>query len=271
MTRFPKSSALIASPLDNDKLLAHPVIQLLLSHGTRGWEEFSLVTGDEKLVLVLAALEGVGIRCLVMGGHACRVLLRRESHDGRFLTCPVAPDCWDDLALRMTRSEWIQSQDPREIGKLAHLDVSSLSNGHPAQRSRRIAGVLERESPIGAVERNSIRGVNQAAWRTQHRFSLAPRLDPLEGNRAGEDWLDIQSLEEFHDARLAASVRSEQIPLAVGLSQLQSGRGLETHLLADNLRRTDAVTEAIRLASNPITVALLLPATPDAQFFRLSQ
>ena len=36
---LPDIFALIASPLDNDELLARPIIQLLLSHGTRGWED----------------------------------------------------------------------------------------------------------------------------------------------------------------------------------------------------------------------------------------
>ncbi len=30
---------LVASPLDNDALLRHPLIQLLASHRTRGWED----------------------------------------------------------------------------------------------------------------------------------------------------------------------------------------------------------------------------------------
>jgi hypothetical protein len=32
-------SRLIASPLDNDALLRHSLIQLLAAHGTRGWED----------------------------------------------------------------------------------------------------------------------------------------------------------------------------------------------------------------------------------------
>lgn len=32
-------SRLIASPLDNEALLRHPLMQLLASHGGRGWEE----------------------------------------------------------------------------------------------------------------------------------------------------------------------------------------------------------------------------------------
>ncbi len=36
---LPDIFALIESSLDNDELLAQPLIQLLLSHGTRGWED----------------------------------------------------------------------------------------------------------------------------------------------------------------------------------------------------------------------------------------
>lgn len=31
--------ALIASPLSNDELERHPLMQLLAAHGTRGWED----------------------------------------------------------------------------------------------------------------------------------------------------------------------------------------------------------------------------------------
>jgi hypothetical protein len=32
-------SRLIASPMDNEALLRHPLMQLLASHGMRGWED----------------------------------------------------------------------------------------------------------------------------------------------------------------------------------------------------------------------------------------
>jgi hypothetical protein len=32
-------SRLIASPMDNETLLRHPLMQLLASHGNRGWED----------------------------------------------------------------------------------------------------------------------------------------------------------------------------------------------------------------------------------------
>lgn len=31
--------ALIASPLDNESLLRHPLMRLLAAHGSRGWED----------------------------------------------------------------------------------------------------------------------------------------------------------------------------------------------------------------------------------------
>lgn len=36
---LPEIFALIASPLDNESLLRHPLMRLLAAHGSRGWED----------------------------------------------------------------------------------------------------------------------------------------------------------------------------------------------------------------------------------------
>lgn len=36
---LPELYALAASDLSNDELAVHPLVQLLLSHGSRGWED----------------------------------------------------------------------------------------------------------------------------------------------------------------------------------------------------------------------------------------
>ena len=77
-------------------------------------------------------------------------------------------------------------------------------------------------------------------------------------------WVDIEYLEEIQDARLAAAARSGEAPLALSLARLRSRRGLETHLRAGTLTDATVVESALRGATNPITLALLLPFAADA-------
>jgi hypothetical protein len=58
------------------------------------------VNPETRLAQIVAALEEVGITCLVMGGHAVRYYgLRRHTID---FDLHLAPDDWDDLAARLT-------------------------------------------------------------------------------------------------------------------------------------------------------------------------
>ncbi len=57
---------------------------------------------EERLAAIVAALESVGLCCLVMGGHAVRFYgLQRYTNDFDFT---LAPDGWDDLAERLVRT-----------------------------------------------------------------------------------------------------------------------------------------------------------------------
>ncbi len=222
------------------------------------------MNGDERLAQVLAALEGVGIRCLVMGGHAVRYYgVSRMTND---FDLTVAPDCWDDLALRMVRLKWLQSQDPREMASWRVSTFRRFQIGVLPSGREELLELWKENHLLAPFEELHARRESGAYGGRNIDFLSLPDLIRSKETERETDWLDIQFLEEFHDMRLAAKVRSGQIPLAVGLSQLRSRRGLETHLLADNLRQTDAVTEAIHRTLNPITAALLLPAVPAAQF-----
>ena len=76
--------------------------------------------------------------------------------------------------------------------------------------------------------------------------------------------MDIQYLEEFQDARLAAAVRAGGLPLASALARLRSRWGLETHLREGTVHEVAVVEEAVAGATNPVAVALLLPAARTA-------
>ena len=57
---------------------------------------------EARLAEIVAALEAVGLNCLVMGGHAVR-FYGVDRNTGDF-DLHLAPDCWDDLPHALSRS-----------------------------------------------------------------------------------------------------------------------------------------------------------------------
>lgn len=60
------------------------------------------MTSEERLAALVAGLEGVGLTCLIMGGHAVRYYgLNRHTND---FDLTLAPDGWDELPARLERT-----------------------------------------------------------------------------------------------------------------------------------------------------------------------
>ena len=220
------------------------------------------MTPDRKLAEVVTALEAVGVRSLVMGGHAVRYYgLDRITDD---FDLHLAPDCWDDLAERMARSDWLRGRNPVEF-----------ASWRAAAFRRFQIGVLPsgREEWLEFWKGNHLLPPFETVYARREAgpyggracdFLALPDLIRSKETEREKDWVDIQYLEEFHDARLAAAARAGAVPLASALAQLRSRRGLETHLRGGTVFGASAVEDALARATNPITVALLLPAARDA-------
>lgn len=68
------------------------------------------MTPEERLAGIIAALEAVGISCLVMGGHAVWFYgLARNTND---FDLTVAPASWDDLANNLAWSTLLGGRSP---------------------------------------------------------------------------------------------------------------------------------------------------------------
>jgi hypothetical protein len=197
------------------------------------------VTPDEKLAEVVTALEGVGIRSLVMGGHAVRYYgLARMTDD---FDLHLASDCWDDLSERMGRSDWLGVRNPVELPSWWKTTFRRFQIGKlPSGREELLEFWKENHLLPPFDELHKRRESGQYGGRVIDFLSLADLIHAKETERE-KDWLDIQYLEEFQDQRLAASIKAGEISLCDGLMRLRSRRGLENHLLLGNLNKIAAV------------------------------
>jgi hypothetical protein len=70
------------------------------------------MTPAGRLAAILTALEDVGLRCLVMGGHAARFYgIERNTND---FDLHLSPDGWDDLPDRLRCSALFAGRTPAE-------------------------------------------------------------------------------------------------------------------------------------------------------------
>lgn len=219
------------------------------------------MTPDQKLAQVVTALEAVGVRCLVMGGHAVRYYgLDRMTDD---FDLHLAPDCWDDLAERLARSDWLRGRNPVEVPSwradaFRRFQIGTLASGREEWLEFWKGNHLLPPFDDLYARRES----GPYGGRTCDFLSLPDLIRAKETERE-KDWVDIQYLEEFLDARLARAAAAGQISLGSALAQLRSRRGLETHLRGAQITAAVAA-EGLAAATNPIATALLLPAAPDA-------
>ncbi|MBX9582594.1 MAG: hypothetical protein K2X87_19990 [Gemmataceae bacterium] len=252
---------LVAGPLDNDALLRHPLMQLLAAHGGRGWED-SPVTADERLAEVVTALEAVGVRALVMGGHAVRYYgLYRNTDE---FDLHLAPNCWDDLAERLARSDWFRARSPVEgpsgrAHAFRRFQVGVLASGREEWLE-----FWKGDHLLPPFEELYARRETGPYGGRACDFLALPDLIRAKETERERDWRDIQYPEEFLDARNAAAVRRGEMELTAALGQLRSRRGFETHLLAGRLANPAAVRQAIARAATPMAASLLLPSVADA-------
>lgn len=215
------------------------------------------MSASERLAEVLTALEAVGVRCLVMGGHAVRYYgLDRMTDD---FDLHLAPDCWGDLPDRLAQSDWFRARGLVEVASWRARDFRRYQIGVlPSGREEWLEFWKGNHLLPAFADAYERRESGAYGGRVCDFLSLTDLIRAKETERE-KDWVDIEYLEEIQDARLAAAALQGELPLPLSLSQLRSRRGLETHLRAGTVSDRAVVADALRLADNPITLALLLP------------
>jgi hypothetical protein len=217
---------------------------------------------EERLATIVAALESVGLSCLVMGGHAVRFYgLQRHTND---FDLTLAPDGWDDLVHRLARTGLFAGAGPVEgtswrPGAFRRFLLGSLADGQEEWLEFWRSNHLLAPFP----ELFARREVRDYGGRDLPFLSLPDLIRSKETERA-KDWDDVAYLEELLDARLHARWVVGNIVVADALAQIRSRRGFDTYLAENQFADAEAIRTALERTANPITQAFLLPWVPEA-------
>ena len=216
----------------------------------------------ERLADIVSALDGVGAKCLVMGGHACRYYgIDRNTND---FDLHLAPECWDDLSNRLRQSSLTKGAELPEGPSwrptvFRRFQIGTLADG--------------REEWLEFWKRNHLLGPFDELWfrrevgeyggRSLSFLSLPDLIHSKETERAS-DWSDVGLLEEFWDARLFRQAADGTIAAFAALQELRSRRGFERWFGTASAPSLDDIVLAIHAARCVITQAFLLPSTPQS-------
>ncbi len=165
---------------------------------------------EERLGVIVSAIESVGLHCLVMGGHAVRYYgLQRFTNDFDFA---LAPDSYDNLPDKLGQSGLFPDTGPtegnsRRPGDFRRFLLRRQSDGHDEWLEFWIRNHLLAPFP----ELRARREFGQYGGVRVSFLSLQDLIRSKETERA-KDWEDISYLEEIQDARLYAQLHRRRAP-----------------------------------------------------------
>jgi hypothetical protein len=222
---------------------------------------FGVVSPEVRLAEIVAALQGAGLACLVMGGHAVRYYgLQRNTND---YDLHLAPERWPELLQLLQQSPLFHGRPLSEGPSwrphaFRRFQIGRLADGREEWlefwRSNHLLPPF--------AELFARREEGDYGGRTLPFLALPDLIRSKETERAG-DWQDVAVLEEFLDARLLAQAEQGRLELAQALAQLRSRRGFESYWQKGHLKDQPSIQEAMRRSQLPITQAYLLPLVPD--------
>jgi len=221
------------------------------------------MTPEQRLGDLVTALESVGVSCLVMGGHAVRFYGRsRNTND---FALHVAPDPWDDLAERLSRTPLFGGRPVVEgpswkAGAFKRFRIGTLPDGKDEWlECWRENHLLAPHAGLLARAERGLYGRRELTF-----LGLADLIRSKETERDA-DWQDVSVLEDFLDARLRAGVRRGNVDLTRALGQLRSRAGFGDYFQDGALADRPAVTTALSTTTQPVTQAFLIPFAPETQ------
>lgn len=213
----------------------------------------------QRLAEIVHTLEGLGVPCLVMGGHAVRYYgLERHTNDyDLYLSVPD----WDQLPGKLSQAPWMAGQDVIEgptwrPQAFRRFQIGRLPDGREEWLEFwRFNHLLPPFAELYARREQGNYGGAVLA------FLALPDLIRSKETERAKDWSDVAYLEEALDARHLAQAVDEAGTVAA-LAQLRSRRGFESHLQRGHLGNPEWVARALAQTRLSITQAYLLPAAP---------
>jgi hypothetical protein len=221
------------------------------------------MTGEERLAAVVTALEGVGVSCLVMGGHAVRFYgFNRNTDD---FDLHISTDVWSDLSERLGRSGLFPDGGPVEgdswrKGAFRRFKLGRLPSGKDELLEFWCENHLL--APREHLLARSVRG--PYGGREIAFLGLADLIRSKETER-DKDWADVTILERSQDERNLARLGRGETDRATALAVLRSRAGFEAFVQGGLLDDPAAVRVALSRTDVPMTQAYLLPLVPDVE------
>lgn len=219
------------------------------------------MTPEERLGEIITALESVGVRALVMGGHAVRFYgLARNTNDFDLL---VSPAQWDNLADQLGRTPLLAGRPAAEgpswrAHAFRRFRIGTLPDGKDEWLEFWAENHLL--APHGELVARAERG--RYGGREIAFLGLGDLIRSKETERDA-DWQDVSVLEDFLDSRLFAKLTRREYETAAALAQLRSRAGFGSYFRHGALADSTAVSAALAATTNPITQSYLVPFAPD--------
>jgi hypothetical protein len=217
-------------------------------------------TPEARLASIITALEAVGLRCLVMGGHAVRFYgFQRNTND---FDLHLAPENWDDLDQRLRQMPLFAGQPPVEgptwrPNAFRRFQIGTLPSG----REEWLEFWRENHLLPPFCELFVRREEGSLEGHTIAYLSLPDLIRSKETERES-DWEDIAVLEEFLDARRLARAGADEEQLISAIANVRSRRGFETLVQRGLLADPSLIRSALAHTRLSISQAYLLPWAP---------
>ena len=219
------------------------------------------MTPDERLAQVASALTQVGLRYLVMGGHAVRHYgISRDTFDFDFHLSRMGGE---ELGARLRESGLFGETAPRELPGWRGADFRRFLLGHLPDGKEEYLEFWFRNHLLPPFEELYARREEGEVDGHHLPFLSLPDLIRSKETERESDWQDVALLEEMLDAR-NLSRANDPAGVIAALAALRSRRGYRLAESRGRLANLEQVTVALVVARNPITRSFLLPFVPSA-------
>jgi hypothetical protein len=220
------------------------------------------MTGEQRLIEVVSALDEVQMPYLIMGGHAVRYYgFRRDTTD---FDLHISAESSAHLTDLLAKTSLFVAGLPAETVTWCGEDFRRFVVGTLPDGKDELLEFWVRNHLLDDFDAlYQRREVGMYAGRQMSFLSLPDLIRSKETER-DDDWQDIKILEELLDQRNLATVKQGG-DAVTALANIRSVRGLELAIKQGLTNQQENVDAALSVTRNPITQAFLLPFAPTMQ------